>query len=33
MIPLRDASRRLRRWPVVTVGLIAANAWVFWLEL
>ena len=33
MIPLRDASRRLRRWPVVTVGLIAANAWAFWLEL
>jgi membrane associated rhomboid family serine protease len=33
MIPLGDASRRLRRWPVVTVGLIAANAWVFWLEL
>jgi len=33
MIPLGDASRRLRRWPVVTVGLIAANAWAFWLEL
>ena len=33
MIPLGDASRRLERWPVVTVGLIAANAWAFWLEL
>jgi membrane associated rhomboid family serine protease len=33
MIPLGDASRRLRRWPVVTVGLIALNAWAFWLEL
>jgi membrane associated rhomboid family serine protease len=33
MIPLGDASRRLRRWPVVTVALIAANAWVFWQEL
>jgi membrane associated rhomboid family serine protease len=33
MIPLGDASRRLRRWPVVTVGLIAANVWVFWQEL
>ena len=29
MIPLGDASRRLRRWPVVTVGLIVANVWVF----
>jgi len=33
MIPLGDASRRLRRWPVVTVALIAANVWVFWQEL
>jgi membrane associated rhomboid family serine protease len=33
MIPLGDASRRTARWPVVTVGLIAVNAWVFVLEL
>ena len=33
MIPLGDASRRLRRWPIVTVALIAANVWVFWQEL
>jgi len=33
MIPLGDASRRTRRWPVVTVGLIAANVWVFTREL
>jgi membrane associated rhomboid family serine protease len=33
MIPLGDASRGLRRWPLVTVGLIAANVWVFVLEL
>jgi membrane associated rhomboid family serine protease len=33
VIPLGDASRRLRRWPVVTVALIAANVWVFVLEL
>jgi membrane associated rhomboid family serine protease len=33
MIPLGDASRRLRRWPVVTVLIIVANAWVFWQEL
>ena len=33
MIPLGDASRGTRRWPVVTVGLIAANVWVFWQEL
>ena len=33
MIPLGDASRRLRRWPVVTLALIAANVWVFWQEL
>ena len=33
MIPLGVASRRTARWPVVTVGLIAVNAWVFVLEL
>src|ERR1039458_487574 len=33
MIPLGAASRRTARWPVVTVGLIAVNAWVFVLEL
>jgi membrane associated rhomboid family serine protease len=33
MIPLGDASRRLQRFPVITVGLIAANAYVFWQEL
>jgi membrane associated rhomboid family serine protease len=33
MIPLGDASRRTARWPVVTVGLIAANAYAFFLEL
>lgn len=33
MIPLGDASRRLRRWPVVTVLIIVANAWVFWQEI
>ena len=33
MIPLGDASRRSARWPAVTVGLIAGNAWVFVLEL
>jgi membrane associated rhomboid family serine protease len=33
MIPLGDASRRTQRWPVVTMGLIAANVWVFWQEL
>ena len=33
MIPLGDASRRLRRWPVVTVLIIAANARVFWREI
>jgi membrane associated rhomboid family serine protease len=32
MIPLGDASRRTR-WPVVTVLLIAANAYAFFLEL
>jgi len=33
VIPLGDASRRLRRWPLVTVLLIAANVYVFWQEL
>ena len=33
MIPLGDASRRMARWPVVTVLLIAANAYAFFLEL
>ena len=33
MIPLGDVSRRTRRWPVVTLLIIAANAWVFWQEL
>jgi membrane associated rhomboid family serine protease len=33
MIPLGDASRRSARWPAVTVLLIAANAYVFFLEL
>jgi membrane associated rhomboid family serine protease len=33
MIPLGDASRGIRRWPLVTVGLIAANAYAFVLEL
>ena len=33
MIPLRDVSRRPVRFPVVTAGLIAANAVVFVLEL
>jgi len=33
MIPLGDASRRTARWPVVTTLLIAANAYVFFLEL
>ena len=33
LIPLGDVSRRLRRWPLVTVVLIAANVWVFFLEL
>jgi membrane associated rhomboid family serine protease len=33
MIPLGDASRRTARWPAVTVLLIAANAYVFFLEL
>ncbi len=33
MIPLGDASRRTRQWPLVTLLLIAANAYVFWQEL
>jgi len=33
MIPLGDASRRLRHWPIVTVLIIVANAWMFWLEI
>ncbi len=33
MIPLGDASRRTSRWPVVTIVLIAANAYAFFLEL
>ena len=33
MIPLGDASRRLRHWPIVTVSIIAANTWVFWHEI
>ena len=33
MIPLGDASRRLRRWPVVTVLIILANVYVFSREL
>lgn len=33
MIPLGDVSRMRRRFPLVTVALIAANAWVFLQEL
>jgi membrane associated rhomboid family serine protease len=33
MIPLGDASRQLRRWPIVTMLLILANVWVFSREL
>ncbi len=33
MIPLGDASRGLRRWPIVTVLLIAVNVYVFTQEL
>jgi membrane associated rhomboid family serine protease len=33
LIPLGDASRRTARWPLVTTLLIAANAYVFFLEL
>ena len=33
LIPLGDASRRPTRWPVITVLLIAVNAFVFTREL
>src|SRR5579859_2118565 len=33
MVPLGDASRRLSRWPVITLLLIAVNAYVFFQEL
>ena len=33
MIPLGDASRRLRRWPIVTVLIILLNVYVFTREL
>ncbi|HEY4380919.1 MAG TPA: rhomboid family intramembrane serine protease [Acidobacteriaceae bacterium] len=33
MIPLGDASRRTMRWPIVTILIIAANAYVFVQEL
>lgn len=33
VIPLGDASRRTRRFPVVTALIIVANAWVFLREL
>jgi len=33
LIPLGDASRRPRRWPIVTVLLIAVNVYVFTREL
>lgn len=33
MIPLGDASRQTRRWPLITILLIAANGYVFWREL
>ena len=33
LIPLGDASRRTRQWPLVTVLLIATNAYVFIREL
>src|SRR5690348_9407682 len=33
MIPIGDASRRLRRVPIVTLLIIAANAYMFYLEL
>ena len=33
LIPLGDVSRRSARWPVVTLLLIAANAYAFFLEL
>lgn len=33
MIPLGDASRRLRRIPIMTLLIIAVNAWMFYQEL
>jgi membrane associated rhomboid family serine protease len=33
MIPLGDASRRPRRWPVITIIIIVLNAYVFTREL
>ena len=33
LIPLGDASRQTRRWPVVTVALILVNVYVFTREL
>ena len=33
MMPLSDASRRPKRFPVATVGIILLNAHVFLLEL
>jgi membrane associated rhomboid family serine protease len=33
VIPLGDASRQTRRWPIVTLALIAANVYVFTQEL
>jgi membrane associated rhomboid family serine protease len=33
MIPLGDASRRPLHFPIATIALILANAYVFWLEL
>ena len=33
MIPLFDASRRLRRWPVITILIILLNVYVFTREL
>ena len=33
MIPLRDASREPRRFPVVTTAIIVVNAFVFVMEL
>lgn len=33
LIPLGDASRRTRRFPIVTVFIILVNTFVFFLEL
>ena len=33
MIPLRDASREPKRYPVITISLIVVNVLVFLLEL